>query len=59
METSRYEANSSNRYRLYFNLLYGKIKEHKVEAKNTYNMDEKVFIIRVIGRSRRIFNKAL
>lgn len=59
METSRHEADSRDRYRLYFDLLHSKIKEHEVEAENTYNMDEKGFMIGVIGRSKRIFDKAL
>ncbi len=59
METSRHEADSGDRYRLYFGLLHGKIDEHEVEAENTYNMDEKGFMIGVIGKSVRIFNKQL
>jgi hypothetical protein len=57
MEKSGHEADSGERYRLYFDLLHGKIDEHKVEAENTYNMDEKGFMIGVIGRSVRIFDK--
>lgn len=59
METSRHEADSGDRYRLYFDLLHSKIEEHDVLAENTYNMDEKGFMIGVIGRSKRIFDKAL
>ena len=59
METSRHEADTGDKYRLYFDLLHGKIKEYEIEAENTYNMDEKGFMIGVIGRSKRIFDQGL
>lgn len=36
----------------YFNLLHEKIKEHDVEDENTYNMNEKGFMIGVIKKGR-------
>ena len=59
MDHTRHDADSYERYCLYFALLHGKIKEHEVDAENTYNMDEKGFMIGVIGKSKRIFDKAL
>jgi hypothetical protein len=44
---------------MYFNLLESKISEHSVLPKNLYNIDEKGFIIRRIGRSKRVFSRAL
>ena len=59
MESSCHKADSAKKYKLYFQLLYLKIKEHKVLPENTYNIDKKGFIIRVIRRSKRVFNKVL
>ena len=59
MESGRHKADSAKKYKLYFQLLHLKIKEHEVLPKNTYNIDEKGFIIRVIRRSKRVFNKVL
>jgi hypothetical protein len=50
MESSRYKADSSERYRLYFNLLAKKVREFKVLPRDTYNMDEKGFMLRVIRK---------
>jgi hypothetical protein len=33
--------------------------EYNLQPKNTYNMDEKGFMIRVSGRSKRVFDKLL
>jgi hypothetical protein len=33
--------------------------EHNVLPENTYNIDEKGFIIGVIKKGKRVFNKAL
>ncbi|KAF1959163.1 hypothetical protein CC80DRAFT_514467 [Byssothecium circinans] len=37
----------------------GKIEGYDIEPRHTYNMDEKGFLTRVIGRSKRIFSKAM
>ena len=57
MEKQRHDAASYNSFRLYFNLLHSTIKQHAIEVENIYNIDKKGFIIRVIGKSVRIFNK--
>ena len=59
MEAGRHHADSYEKYVLYFDLLLSKIKEHEVEPENTYNMDEKGFMIGVIKKGKRIFDKAL
>jgi hypothetical protein len=33
------------------------MKEHRVKPQFTYNIDEKGFIIRVEGKSKRVFSK--
>ena len=59
IETSRHNANSRPKYRLYFNLLHQKMTEYSIEPAHTYNMDEKGFAIGVMGRSKRVFDKLL
>lgn len=57
MDSVRHAADSSDKYKLYFDLLQHKITEYDVDAEHTYNMDEKGFMIGVVGRSKRIFSK--
>ncbi len=59
METGRHKADSSAKYSQYFELLHYKIAEYDVQPENTYNMDEKGFMIGVCGRSKRVFDKLL
>jgi hypothetical protein len=59
MEGNRHEADNGERCRLYFGLLSKKVAEFEAEPKNTYNMDEKGFMIRVLGKSKRVFDKVL
>jgi hypothetical protein len=58
MDNSRHKADSGEKYRIYFNLLREKIEQYEVEARHIYNMDEKGFMLRAVGRSKRIFSKA-
>jgi hypothetical protein len=44
MDRVRHQADSAEKYKLYFDLLHQKIKEYDVEARHTYNMDEKGFM---------------
>ena len=59
MDRQRHAADSSNKYKVYFQQLGGKIDFYEVEPKHTYNMDEKGFIIGAVGRQKRIFSKRL
>lgn len=59
MEAGRHHADSSEKYRVYFELLHSKMAEYDVLPENTYNMDEKGFAIGVTGKTKRIFDKAL
>jgi hypothetical protein len=59
MESTRHIADNYERYRLYFDLLTKKVTEFDVLPENTYNMDEKGFMIGVIGKTKRVFNKVL
>ena len=57
MDSVRHKADSEDKHNMYFDLLHQKIEEYKIEPRNTYNMDEKGFLIGVIGKSKRIFSK--
>jgi hypothetical protein len=59
MDSVRHNADSESKYNLYFDLLYQKMEEYQVEPQNIYNMDKKGFLIGIMGRSKRIFNKQL
>jgi hypothetical protein len=59
MDRVRHKANSEVKYKYHFTLLHSKMEEYNVLAENTYNMDEKGFMIRVTGRSKRVFSKEL
>ena len=58
MDNNRHKADSGRKYSLYFDLLREKIEQYHVEARYTYNMDEKGFMLGAVGRSKRIFSKA-
>jgi hypothetical protein len=57
MDNSRHKADSASKYSLYFDLLSKKIEQYRVEPRHTYNMDEKGFMLGVVGRSKRIFSR--
>lgn len=57
MDTVRNTAESYYRYELYFDYPYGKIKEYDILLENSYKMDEKGFMIGVIGRAKRLFSR--
>ena len=57
MDRMRHLADSESKYRLCFELLHQKITEYHLEDRDIYNMDEKGFLIGLIGRSRRIFSR--
>jgi hypothetical protein len=57
MDRSRHKAVSKLKYDKYFGLLHGKMEEYNVQPHNTYNIDEKGFIMGVTGRSKRVFSK--
>ena len=59
MDSNRHNADSEDKYRLYFDYLHGKIDQYQIEPRHTYNMDEKSFLIGIIGRSKRIFSRRM
>jgi hypothetical protein len=57
MDRTRHQADSWSKYKAYFNLLHQKLDEYRLEAGDIYNMDEKGFLIGIVGTSNRIFSK--
>ncbi|KAL5400226.1 hypothetical protein PMIN03_013118 [Paraphaeosphaeria minitans] len=55
MDSNRHKADSEDKYHLYFNYLHSKIDQYQIDPRHTYNMDEKGFLIGILGRSKRIF----
>ncbi|KAG9191048.1 hypothetical protein G6011_09136 [Alternaria panax] len=55
----RVKADSAAKYNLYFKLLHQKIEEYNVSPTHIFNMDEKGFQLGRVGRTKRIFSKAL
>ena len=58
MTAERHNAESYNKYKEYFDILQLKITQYDVLPENTYNMDEKGFMIGVINKSKRVFSKS-
>ena len=59
MDANCHAADSGDKYKLYFDLLQNKIAEYDVNAGDTYNMDEKGFMIGIAGRSKRVFSRRM
>jgi hypothetical protein len=59
MDSNRHQSDSEAKYKLHYKLLHSKIQEYNVEARHTYNIDEKGFMIGVTGSSKRIFSRRL
>ena len=57
MDRTRHQADSLIKYEAYFDLLHQKIDEYRLEAGDIYNMDEKGFLIGIVGTSKRVFSK--
>jgi superfamily II DNA/RNA helicase len=57
IDRERHDADRKERYEQYFALLYAKMREYKVNERNTYNMDEKGFFVGREIRSKRVFTK--
>jgi hypothetical protein len=55
----RHQANSGHRYKAFFEELYSQIEKNKIQARHSYNMDEKGFLLRKIRKLKRIFSQAL
>lgn len=56
--TMRHAANSRDKYKLYFNMLQAIITNYNVKVENTYNIDEKGFMVGAVGKQKQIFTKS-
>ena len=59
MDADRHNADSYSKYKLYFDLLQAKIDEYNVEVEDTYNMDEKGFLIGITTRTKHVFSRRM
>ncbi|UPX11670.1 uncharacterized protein EKO05_0002264 [Ascochyta rabiei] len=59
IDRQRHNADSYNKYELYFNLLQHKIAKYLIESRYTYNIDKKGFMIRVTGRTKHVFSRRM
>jgi hypothetical protein len=59
MDSNRHNADSEDKYRLHFEYLHGKIDQYQIDPRHSYNIDEKGFLIGIIGRSKRIFSRRM
>jgi hypothetical protein len=57
IDKARKRADSALYYSLYFELIGQKITQYSILPENTYNMDEKGFLIRFLQKARRVFTK--
>ncbi|KAF6528230.1 hypothetical protein HZS61_008880 [Fusarium oxysporum f. sp. conglutinans] len=55
-DIARRRADNASRYRAYFDLIREKIDKYDILPQNTYNMDEKGFLLGVINRTKRVFD---
>jgi hypothetical protein len=59
IDRARHQADSQSKYILYFELVRSKLAQYDIEPRNTYNMDEKGFMLGILTRLKRIFSRAL
>jgi hypothetical protein len=58
LNRQRFKADYKAAYNDYFDLLKEKVEKHNIQPQNTYNMDEKGFLIGWSSKQYRIFSKA-
>ncbi|KAF2837490.1 DDE-domain-containing protein [Patellaria atrata CBS 101060] len=58
IDLARHKVDQGPFYKLYFELLGRKLDKFSALPENTYNMDEKGFLIGMLKKSRRIYSKA-
>jgi hypothetical protein len=56
---NRYEADSIASFERYFSVVGKKMEEYNILPENTYNMDEKGFLLGRISKAKRVFLKDL
>ncbi|KAF2434162.1 hypothetical protein EJ08DRAFT_606141 [Tothia fuscella] len=56
---SRQSADDCSKYKRYFDKVENVTRKYRVLPENTYNMDEKGFLIGLFQKLKRVFNKSL
>jgi hypothetical protein len=59
LDLNRYEADSVASFERYFSVIGEKMEEYNILPENTYNMDEKGFLLGRITKAKRVFLKDL
>jgi hypothetical protein len=59
IDNNRHKADSGKKHSIHSDLLRDKIDQYHVEARHISNMDEKGFMLGVVGRLKRISSRAL
>jgi hypothetical protein len=59
LDLNRHEADSVASFERYFSVVGKKVEEYNILPKNTYNMDEKGFLLGRITKAKRVFPKDL
>jgi hypothetical protein len=59
MDRNRHEADLGWKYKRYFNLLHTTMDRYNILPENTYNMDEKGFMMGSVGKSKRVFSRQM
>ncbi len=57
IDKQRVRADNKESYNVYFELLKRQIEQYAITPSNTYNIDEKGFLIGFITKARRVFSK--
>lgn len=57
MDAVRHKADAGSKYNLYYDLLHPKMSKYEILPRNSYNMDEKGFMVGVTTRSKRVFSR--
>jgi len=57
LDAARKKVDSISEYKAYFELVRRKIEQYEVLPANTYNMDEKGFLVGFLTKAKRIFSK--
>jgi hypothetical protein len=59
LDLNRHEADSVASFEIYFSVVGKKVEEYNILPENTYNMDEKGFLLGRITKAKRVFPKDL
>jgi hypothetical protein len=57
LDCQRFQADTPDRYKEYFDILHKKMRKHRIQQRFTYNMNEKGFMLGVEGKTKRWFSK--